>query len=95
MTAEGGDSALETGADQAFFDNNDNNIYEDPDFLVEDGPFETEISGEESADFAGTDEVPDLSSLPILPTDVSSASNGCILVGLHGVYVEDVTAALA
>ena len=94
VTAEGGDSALETGADQAFFDNNDNNIYEDPDFLVEDGPFETEISGEESADFAGTDEVPDLSSLPILPTDVSSASNGCILVGLHGVYVEDVTAAL-
>ena len=94
VTAEGGDSALETGADQAFFDNNDNNIYEDPDFLVEDGSFETEVSGEELADSAGNDEVPDLSSLPILPTDVSSASNGCILVGLHGVYVEDVTAAL-
>ena len=94
VTSEGGDSALETGADQAFFDNNDNNIYEDPDFLVEDGPFETEVSGEELADSAGNDEVPDLSSLPILPTDVSSASNGCILVGLHGVYVEDVTAAL-
>ncbi len=39
-------------------------------------------------------DVVDLSSLTILPTDVSTPSSGCVLLGLHGKYISQVDAAL-